>query len=60
VTLGLGAVLLALLMVLPVAVNVPDSWFGALLALLIGATGIVLVTVHSRRLWANVKQSRKE
>jgi hypothetical protein len=59
-TLGVGAVLLALFMVLPVAVNLPDSWFGALLAVLIGAIGIVLVAVHSRRLWANAKQSGKE
>ena len=47
---GLAAVLLALLMVLPVAVNLPDSAFGAVLAVGFAAGGITLMYRGSRRL----------
>jgi len=40
---GIGLVLLGLFMVIPVAVNLPDSWFGAVLAILIIAIGSGLI-----------------
>lgn len=55
VVIGLSALLLAALMVLPVAVNLPASWFGALLALVFVAGGAALVYRGGRRLWASGK-----
>lgn len=43
ILLGTVLCILSLLMVLPVLVNFPASWFGALIALLLGAIGVALV-----------------
>jgi 1,4-dihydroxy-2-naphthoate octaprenyltransferase len=48
---GLALVLVALLMVLPVAVNLPDSWFGAVLAFGVMALGIGFMYHGGQRLW---------
>ncbi len=40
---GIAFVALGLFMVIPVAVNLPDSWFGALLAILVTAIGVGLI-----------------
>jgi hypothetical protein len=52
---GLGAVFLALLVALPVAVNLPESWFGAMLAFLVASVGIGFMYHGGQRLWANTK-----
>jgi hypothetical protein len=52
---GLGAVFVALLVALPVAVNLPDSWFGAMLAFVVAAVGIGFMYHGGQRLWANTK-----
>lgn len=52
VLLGVAALLLACLMVLPVAVNLPASWFGAVLAIAIAVGGIALLYRGFRRLSA--------
>jgi hypothetical protein len=51
VLVGLGLVLIALLMVLPVAVNLPDSWFGAMLAFVVMMAGISCTYYGGQRLW---------
>ena len=48
---GLAAVVIALAMVLPVAVNLPDSWFGGVLAFLAMALGIAFTYFGGQRLW---------
>jgi hypothetical protein len=45
---GLAAIFLALWMVLPVMVNLPDSWFGALLVFLLLAGGSALIYLAAR------------
>ena len=52
---GLGAVFIALLVALPVAVNLPDSWFGAMLAFVVAAVGIGFMYHGGQRLWINAK-----
>jgi len=52
VIVGSLALLLALAMVGPVAVNLPDSWFGGLLAAGIAAGGFTLMYRGARRLWS--------
>ena len=51
VLVGLGLVLIALLMVLSVVVNLPDSWFGAMLAFVVMAAGIGCMYYGGQRLW---------
>ena len=55
VVLGIAALLLASLMVMPVAVNWPASWFGGLLVALIAIVGHWLIYRGSRRLIANAR-----
>jgi hypothetical protein len=57
VVLGIAMLLLALFMALPVAVNLPDAWFGALLALALGSIGVTLVVVSLRRMRARTTRS---
>ena len=52
---GLAVVILALLMVLPVAVNLPASWFGAVLAFGFMVLGIALMYFGGQRLWVKTK-----
>jgi hypothetical protein len=52
---GLAWVVLALLMVLPVVVNLPDSWFGAVLAFAVMVLGISLMYYGGQRLWVKAK-----
>ena len=52
---GLALVLIALLMVLPVAVNLPDSWFGAMLAFAVLAAGVGCMYYGGQRLWATAQ-----
>lgn len=47
--LGVAAIFLAGAMVLPVAVNLPDSWFGGLLLLLLIVGGAALIAWGVRR-----------
>jgi hypothetical protein len=54
---GLAAVGLALLMVLPIAVNLPDSAFGALLAVGFAVGGVTLIYRGGRRFKAEPKKS---
>ena len=49
---GIAAVLLSVLMILPVAVNLPDSWFGAVLALAFAVGGCMLIYRAARRMSA--------
>ena len=55
VLVGLAAVVIALAMVLPVAVNLPDSWFGAILAFAVLALGIAFMYFGGQRLWVKPK-----
>ena len=55
VLVGLAAVGIALAMVLPVAVNLPDSWFGAILAFAVLALGIAFMYFGGQRLWVKPK-----
>jgi len=48
---GLGLVLIALLMVLPVAVNLPHYWFGAMLAFVVMMAGVGCMYYGGQRLW---------
>ena len=50
VVLGIAALLLASLMVLPVAVNWPASWFGGLLIVVVAIAGCWLIYRGIRRL----------
>jgi hypothetical protein len=52
VLLGLAFVLVAITMVLPVIVNLPDSWFGAMLAFVVLALGIGCMYFGGQRLWS--------
>jgi hypothetical protein len=45
---GLAAIFLALWMVFPVMVNLPDSWFGALLVFLLLAGGSALIYLGAK------------
>ena len=47
---GLGAIGLAVLMILPVGVNLPASWFGGLLIVLIAGLGAWLSYHGGKRL----------
>jgi len=51
VVLGLALCLLSLLMVLPVGVNLPASWFGVVLIVAIACGGVALVYRGGRKLW---------
>lgn len=53
------AIALALWMALPVGVNLPDSWFGALLIALLVAAGCALVYAGVRALKKQKPQSTK-
>ena len=55
VVLGLVFVFAALLLVLPVAINLPDSWFGAMLAFAVMALGIGCMYFGGQRLWVTSK-----
>jgi 1,4-dihydroxy-2-naphthoate octaprenyltransferase len=55
VLVGLAVVFVALLMVLPVAVTLPDSWFGAVLPFGVMALGIGFVYHGGQRLWIKPK-----
>lgn len=57
--LGIAAIGLALWMVLPVMVNLPDSWFGALLIGLLLAGGSVLVYRARKSSERNRKHHRR-
>jgi hypothetical protein len=50
---GVCAIGLGLFMVLPVAVNLPDSWFGAVLTIVLLGGGVALVYVSGRNLRAS-------
>jgi hypothetical protein len=45
---GVAAIFIALWMVFPVMVNLPDSWFGALLVLLLLAGGSALIYLGAK------------
>jgi hypothetical protein len=47
---GLAAILVALLMIGPVAINLPDSAFGVVLILLLASGGVWLIYKAARRL----------
>jgi len=55
VLLGLAFVLVAIAMILPVAVNLPDSWFGAMLAFVVLALGVGCMYFGGQRLWMTPK-----
>ena len=57
-TVGLAGVGLALFMIFPVLVNLPDSWLGAVFVVVLAVTGLTLVTVHGRRLWTNIAREK--
>ena len=59
IILGVVAILLALWMALPVVVNLPDSWFGALLIVLLLAGGGAMVALGIRAL-RKAKSSHQE
>jgi hypothetical protein len=52
IIVGFGTLLVALFMALPVAVNLPDSWFGAVLALAMGSIGVALIVGNAREIRA--------
>ena len=47
---GLAAILLGLLIIVPVGINLPDSWFGIVLVLLLVGNGVWLIHKAARRL----------
>jgi hypothetical protein len=51
IVVGFAFVLVALAMVLPVAVNLPESWFGAMLAFAVLALGIACLYFGGQRIW---------
>jgi hypothetical protein len=51
--LGIVLILFAVLIALPVIVNLPESWFGAVLVIAMLGTGAYLV-------WRGAAQSRKK
>jgi len=45
---GVMLIAVALFISVPVAVNMPDSWVGAVLALSLGGIGVAFVATHLR------------
>jgi len=45
---GIALIAAALLIAVPVAVNLPESWVGAVLVLALGGIGVALVVSHVR------------
>src|SRR5258706_12614781 len=61
IIVGSVMVLLALFAFVPVAVNLPDSWPGALISGLLGLTGVIRVVVAAREMHVEPKQvSRRD
>jgi len=46
---GVGLIVVALIIGLPVAVNFPESWPGAVLGLSVAAVGVGLIVAHLKR-----------
>jgi peptidoglycan/LPS O-acetylase OafA/YrhL len=44
--LGVGAIVVAIFIMLPVSVNLPDSWPGALIAFVLAGIGVILIVMH--------------
>lgn len=55
VLVGLGTLLLAFVMSTAVLVNLPDSWFGAVLVLAEAGLGGAFIWHGGRRLWLKLK-----
>ncbi len=52
---GLGAVFAALLVALPMAVDLPHPWFGAMPAVLVASAGTGFMYLGGQRLWTSTK-----
>lgn len=55
---GLAAILLGLLIIGPVGINLPDSWIGIVLVLLLVGSGVWLIYKAARRLVRGKDSSR--
>lgn len=49
IVVGAGMVLVALFMLLPASANLPDSWVGAVIALVVGSVGVILIVASVRK-----------
>ena len=58
--IGIGLIAVALLIAVPVAVNFPDSWFGAVLVVTLGGIGVAFVVNHLRLGHRGQRRQRKK